>query len=105
MSPEQMRASKTADPRSDIWSLGVILFELVAGHRPFMSNAAAELDAEPTPSLPQGPAALDPIIACCLARAPEYRYRDAGELAGVLEAFCEDRPVSRRRPSSRSGAA
>jgi serine/threonine-protein kinase len=105
MSPEQIRASKTADHRSDLWSLGVILFELVAGHRPFTSNGAAEPGAAPTPSLPEGPAALDPIIACCLARAPEYRYRDAGELAGVLAAFCEDRPVSRRRPSSRSGAA
>ena len=105
MSPEQMRASKTADHRSDLWSLGVILFELVAGHRPFPSNGAAELGAEPTPTLPQGPAALDPIIACCLARAPEYRYRDAGELAGVLAAFCEDRTVGRRRPSCPSSAA
>jgi serine/threonine protein kinase len=95
MAPEQIRDGRAADPRSDLWSLGVIAYELVAGTRPFSGSNAAEVFAailERTPPLlhercdgvPEG---LSRIVARCLQRNPVHRYTEAAHLASALQPF------------------
>ncbi|HEX6243900.1 MAG TPA: protein kinase [Polyangiales bacterium] len=95
MSPEQLAAPGEVDSRSDIWSLGVILHELLAAAAPFDGKTTGELVGAirtgPTPSIraqrPDVPAALEEVIATCLAKCPDERYADVGELAGALAPF------------------
>ncbi len=93
MSPEQMRASRNVDRRTDIWSLGVILQELVSGSPSFVANTTAELcalvlTAAPSPlELPGAPAGLADVIVKCLKKTPEERYTNVAELARALEPF------------------
>ena len=93
MSPEQMQSSKNVDARTDIWSLGIILFELVAGRRPFDAEAVTELAIkvamEPAPPLralrTDAPAGLEHAIAVCLAKDRNDRFRTVGDLAIALK--------------------
>ena len=97
MSPEQVRASKDVDGRSDIWAVGVILYELLTGRRPFVSdeNASGELFAKVLyidPIKPREhrsgiPIELEAVIMKCLARDRGERYEDAAELAEALRPF------------------
>jgi serine/threonine protein kinase len=91
MSPEQLRA-KDIDARSDLWSAGIILFELVTGVHPLLSRSTFELfqlvDSEaPMPSVrdvcPEA-GALGAIIDRCLRKRPEERYRSADDLLAAL---------------------
>ncbi len=89
MSPEQMRASRDVDARSDIWALGVILYELVTGTLPWSAEAITELAVkvateEPTSLAEFGRPELDPIMRRCLSKAREGRYADVAELAAAL---------------------
>ena len=92
MSPEQLRSSKDVDARTDIWSLGVVLFEITTGRMPFAADNLHEhytklmLEAPPLPTEVRTdlPAALDAITAKCLAREPRERYANVGELAADL---------------------
>ena len=95
MSPEQMRSARDADTRSDIWALGIILFELLTGVPPFQGNTITEVvvlvtqgNVPPIRELrPDVPAALADVIARCLRRDPGQRYADIVELAKALVPF------------------
>src|SRR5713226_5175731 len=91
MSPEQVEG-KELDGRSDIFSLGAVLYEMVTGKRAFegksqLSVASAILEKEPAPIStikPMTPPALDHAIRRCLAREPEKRWQSASDLASEL---------------------
>jgi serine/threonine protein kinase len=95
MSPEQVRASQDIDSRTDIWSVGCVLYELLGGHAAFDAPSITEVSArileqEPTPlrSLrPDVPSELEAIIQRCLEKDPDQRYQNVAELALALYPF------------------
>jgi serine/threonine protein kinase len=92
MSPEQMKSASNVDPRSDIWSLGVVLYELLEGHLPYTADSFAMLYMKvttepPRPFTARVPDALRDIALRCIERDPARRFRDVGELAKALAPF------------------
>jgi serine/threonine protein kinase len=96
MSPEQARSTKNVDERTDIWALGVLLFEFVSGRLPF-SGQGFELLMNITTEEPQAldaadlelPAGLKEIVARCLERDSSKRYGNLAELATDLASLGE----------------
>ncbi len=92
MSPEQAAGSKELDGRSDLYSLGCVLYEMLAGHPPFTGTTAQEilgrqsLDAVPrlTAARPQVPVAVERAIHAALAKIPADRFATASQLADAL---------------------
>ncbi|HEU4408892.1 MAG TPA: protein kinase [Polyangiaceae bacterium] len=95
MSPEQMRSTRTVDGRSDIWSLGVSLYELIAGDPPFMGQSFPEVclaiaQDPPVPlrkHVPEVPAELEAVVFKCLEKDPERRFAKVSEFARALLPF------------------
>jgi serine/threonine-protein kinase len=108
MSPEQLRSPKNVDARADIWSLGVVIYELLAGEAPFAGNTVGELcfaiiETKPKPLQAfrdDVPPALDRVVQRCLRREPGQRFATADELTKALLPFAHgvSRPRFRKLP-------
>jgi eukaryotic-like serine/threonine-protein kinase len=102
LAPELLQG-KAPDVRTDIWSLGVLLYELAAGALPFQGRTGFELT---TAILKESPAALPThvtpglraVIMHCLTKDPENRYQHASEIRAALEALQSDTGVTQRAP-------
>ena len=104
MSPEQVRGEhERIDHATDVFALGIILYELLTDHRPFDGQVVADIyfrimDCDPPP-LRRVPRDLDAIVRKAMAPSPERRYPDASALAEDLVRFRAARPVEAQPPS------
>jgi serine/threonine-protein kinase len=114
LAPEQARDSSTVDPRTDLYALGVVLYEVLSGRMPHPASTLPELISkliteEPIPLLqvaPGVPPALANVVHWCLARDPAARPQRAGDLAHHLRSALADAPdVEPAGPASRPGGA
>jgi serine/threonine protein kinase len=95
LAPERIQSPRLRDPRSDIWALGAVMFELIAGTLPFDADSVDDICDlvlhHPAPllshALPGADAGIERVIDRCLQKAPGRRFTDVGALAMSLAAF------------------
>ena len=112
LSPEQILGNPT-DGRSDLFSLGIVLYQLATGRRPFESDSLDAVCAQilraaitpPTKVNPMLPRAFDGIVTRCLARNPQDRYANGEILSAALEAIAREPLATPRRKPSRNPSA
>jgi serine/threonine-protein kinase len=98
MSPEQLRSTRHVDERADIWSMGTILYALLAGEPPYAGESTADIAAkiirDPPPPLravrPDVPEGLEAVVTRCLEKEPDGRYAGIAELAEALLPYASE---------------
>jgi eukaryotic-like serine/threonine-protein kinase len=106
MSPEQAQGLDHIDHRSDIYALGCVLFEMVAGRPPFVGVSIGKVIQQhlqtPPPSIrdfnPEAPATLDPILQNALAKQPAQRFQKAEEMLDALRLIAATETLERLLP-------
>ncbi|TMQ17327.1 MAG: serine/threonine protein kinase, partial [Deltaproteobacteria bacterium] len=106
MAPEQMKSGRSADPRSDVWSIGVVMYQLINGRPPFSGESYAELVLKVglEPPAPIGvplPAGLGDVMLRCLEKDPAMRHQSVGELARMLAPYATD-PITASQSAART---
>ena len=111
MSPEQIADPTSVDPRSDVYSLGIVLYQMLTGTLPFrgttrMTLLQVQYDDPQSPRKlnDRVPADLETICMKAVAKDPAARYASAAELEEDLQRYMEDRPIQ-ARPTGWSGRA
>jgi serine/threonine-protein kinase len=92
MSPEQMRSARLVDPRTDVWALGVILYQLVVGHVPWdgetLPMLCFQITTDPPPPFPDRQQAdFEEVVWRCLEKDPDRRFASVHALAVALAPF------------------
>jgi serine/threonine protein kinase len=121
MSPEQVRSARDVDTRTDLWSLGVVLYRMLTGRTPFTGGTPTEifdavLNGSPAPPAalrPEVPPALSAAVMRCLEKRKGRRFATVAELAAALRPFAKapelrwppPPPSTQRRPPARRGRA
>ena len=94
MSPEQMRSARLVDTRTDIYSLGTVMYEALEGRLPFPAESFSEMclkvSSDPMPAMVLAPAKLQQVVARCLEKDPDQRYQTMAQLARDLVRFAPD---------------
>jgi eukaryotic-like serine/threonine-protein kinase len=109
MSPEQMTSSRTVDARTDIWALGIILYQLLVNEVPFggdtLPAVCISVATDPPPPIrsrrPDVSPALEAVILRCLQKDPNQRFASVGDFALALARFSPLRAQSSREPVNR----
>ncbi|AKF11382.1 protein kinase domain-containing protein [Sandaracinus amylolyticus] len=107
MAPEQLEDASRVDARSEVWSLGVVLYELLTGAKPYGGRTATQVYAAilvgslkpPRARRPEIPDALERVILRALEKSPDARFSSVRELARELATFAEDAPPAKTTQS------